>query len=161
MREYGRSASSARARRLSVAPQAPGPVRLRAGPRRAFDLEMDCMAREKGYCLGDGCYTMLACSHLTQDWRQARKFCDDFLRTKNVDRGLPDGRAAAAAVRRRRPQHDRRDENFVATKPLLRAILSGDEGPHSIFSSRAATTSTVCRPRQVSGRRFRTSSTGI
>ena len=68
---------------------------------------MDCMAREKGYCLGDGCYTMLACSHLTQDWRQARKIFDDFLRTKNVDRGLPDGRAAAAAVRRRRPQHDR------------------------------------------------------
>ena len=78
---------------------------------------MDCMAREKGYCLGDGCYTMLACSHLTQDWRQARKIFDDFLRTKNVDRGLPDGRAAAAAVRRRRPQHDRRDENSrIATQ---------------------------------------------
>ena len=65
---------------------------------------MDCMAREKGYYLGDGCYTMLAFSHLTQDWRQARKFCDDFLRTKNVDRGLPDGRAAAATVRRAGPR---------------------------------------------------------
>ena len=49
---------------------------------------MDCMEREKGYYLGDGCYTMLAYSLLTQDWRQARKFFDDFLRTKNVDRGL-------------------------------------------------------------------------
>ena len=49
---------------------------------------MDCMEREKGYYLGDGCYTMLAYCLLTQDWRQARKFFDDFLRTRNVDRGL-------------------------------------------------------------------------
>ena len=49
---------------------------------------MDCMEREKGYYLGDGCYTMLAYSLLTQDWRQARKFFDDFLRMKKVDRGL-------------------------------------------------------------------------
>ena len=48
----------------------------------------DCMEREKGYYLGDGCYTMLAYCLLTQDWRQARKFFDDFLRTRNVDRGL-------------------------------------------------------------------------
>jgi len=49
---------------------------------------MDCMEREKGYYLGDGCYTMLAYCVLTEDWRQARKFFDDFLRTKKVDRGL-------------------------------------------------------------------------
>jgi len=49
---------------------------------------MDCMEREKGYYLGDGCYTMLAYSLLTQDRRQVRKFFDDFLRTKKVDRGL-------------------------------------------------------------------------
>ena len=49
---------------------------------------MDCMEREKGYYLGDGCYTMLAYCLLTQDWRQARKFFDDFLRTKGIDRGL-------------------------------------------------------------------------
>lgn len=49
---------------------------------------MDCMEREKGYYLGDGCYTMLAYCVLTQDWRQARKFFDDFLRTKKIDRGL-------------------------------------------------------------------------
>ena len=49
---------------------------------------MDCMEREKGYYLGDGCYTMLAYCQLTRDWRQARKFFDDFLRTRKVDRGL-------------------------------------------------------------------------
>lgn len=49
---------------------------------------MDCMEREKGYYLGDGCYTMLAYCLLTRDWRQARKFIDDFLRTRTIDRGL-------------------------------------------------------------------------
>jgi len=49
---------------------------------------MDCMEREKGYYLGDGCYTMLTYCLLTQDWRQTRKFFDDFLRTKRIDRGL-------------------------------------------------------------------------
>lgn len=49
---------------------------------------MDCMEREKGYYLGDGCYTMLAYCRLTEDWRQSRKFFDDFLRTKKIDRGL-------------------------------------------------------------------------
>ena len=49
---------------------------------------MDCMEREKGYYLGDGCYTMLAYCLLTDDWRAARKFFDDFLRTKRIDRGL-------------------------------------------------------------------------
>jgi len=49
---------------------------------------MDCMDREKGYYLGDGCYTTLAYCVLTHDWAMARKFFDDFLRTKKVDRGL-------------------------------------------------------------------------
>lgn len=49
---------------------------------------MDCMDREKGCYLGDGCYTMLAYSVLTEDWRNARRFVDDFLRTASVDRGL-------------------------------------------------------------------------
>ena len=49
---------------------------------------MDCMEREKGYYLGDGCYTMLAYCLLTWDWRQARKFFEDFLQTRKIDRGL-------------------------------------------------------------------------
>lgn len=48
----------------------------------------DCMDREKGYYLGDGCYTMYAYCLLTGDWTSARRFFDDFLRTKVVDRGL-------------------------------------------------------------------------
>lgn len=49
---------------------------------------MDCMEREKGYYLGDGCYTMLAYCALTGSWIHSRKFFDDFLRTKKIDRGL-------------------------------------------------------------------------
>ena len=49
---------------------------------------MDCMDREKGYYLGDGCYTTLGWCMLTGDWSLARKFFDDFLRTKSIDRGL-------------------------------------------------------------------------
>jgi hypothetical protein len=49
---------------------------------------MDCMEREKGYYLGDGCYTMFSYCLLTKDWIQARKFFEDFLRTKKIDRGL-------------------------------------------------------------------------
>ena len=48
----------------------------------------DCMDREKGYYLGDGCYTMYAYCLLTGDWTSARRFFDDFLRTKVIDRGL-------------------------------------------------------------------------
>ena len=48
----------------------------------------DCMDREKGYYLGDGCYTMYAYCLLTGDWTPARKFFDDFLRTRDIDRGL-------------------------------------------------------------------------
>ena len=49
---------------------------------------MDCMEREKGYYLGDGCYTMYAYCLLTKDWSHARRFIDDFLRTREIDRGL-------------------------------------------------------------------------
>lgn len=49
---------------------------------------MDCMEREKGYYLGDGCYTMFTYCLLTKDWTLSRKFIEDFMRTKFVDRGL-------------------------------------------------------------------------
>lgn len=49
---------------------------------------MDCMDREKGYYLGDGCYTMFTYGLLTKDWTLSRKFIKDFLRTTFVDRGL-------------------------------------------------------------------------
>jgi len=49
---------------------------------------MDCMDREKGYYLGDGCYTMITYCRLTKDWAWARRFIDDFLRTAKIDRGL-------------------------------------------------------------------------
>ena len=49
---------------------------------------MDCMDREKGYYLGDGIYTMYSYCLLTDDWRPARDFIDDFLRTREIDRGL-------------------------------------------------------------------------
>ena len=48
----------------------------------------DCMDREKGYYLGDGVYTMYAYCLLTDDWSHARRFFDDFLRTRRIDRGL-------------------------------------------------------------------------
>ena len=48
----------------------------------------DCMEREKGYYLGDGCYTMLTYCRLTGEWGWARRFVDDFLRTASIDRGL-------------------------------------------------------------------------
>ena len=48
----------------------------------------DCMEREKGYYLGDGCYTMLTYCRLMGEWSAARRFFDDFLRTASIDRGL-------------------------------------------------------------------------
>ena len=48
----------------------------------------DCMDREKGYYLGDGCYTMFAYCKLTKEWSGARRMIDDFLRTSQIDRGL-------------------------------------------------------------------------
>lgn len=49
---------------------------------------MDCMDREKGYYLGDGCYTMLTYCKLIGEWSNARRMIDDFLRTSVIDRGL-------------------------------------------------------------------------
>ena len=49
---------------------------------------MDCMEREKGYYLGDGCYTMLTWCTLTDDFTPMLKFIDDFLRTSFINGGL-------------------------------------------------------------------------
>ncbi len=48
----------------------------------------DCMEREKGYYLGDGCYTMLTWCLLTGDYAPMRKLVDDFLRTSFINEGL-------------------------------------------------------------------------
>lgn len=48
----------------------------------------DCMEREKGYYLGDGCYTMFSYCRLKNDWTGARRMIDDFLRTAKIDPGL-------------------------------------------------------------------------
>ncbi len=48
----------------------------------------DCMEREKGYYLGDGCYTMLTWCLLTGDFAPMRKMVDDFLRTSFINEGL-------------------------------------------------------------------------
>ena len=48
----------------------------------------DCMEREKGYYLGDGCYTMLTWCLLTNDYAPMRKMIDDFLRTSFINEGL-------------------------------------------------------------------------
>lgn len=48
----------------------------------------DCMEREKGYYLGDGCYTMLTWCILVDDFAPMRKMIDDFLRTSFINEGL-------------------------------------------------------------------------
>lgn len=48
----------------------------------------DCMEREKGYYLGDGCYTMLTWCLLNGDFAPMYKFVDDFLRTAFINDGL-------------------------------------------------------------------------
>ena len=48
----------------------------------------DCMEREKGYYLGDGCYTILTYALLTKDYAPMRKLIDDFLRTSFINEGL-------------------------------------------------------------------------
>ena len=48
----------------------------------------DCMEREKGYYLGDGCYTMLTWCILTGNYAPMYKFIDDFLRTSFINAGL-------------------------------------------------------------------------
>ncbi len=48
------------------------------------EVLMDCMDREKGYYLGDGCYTLITRCVLTQDFSMMPVFYDDFLRTKFI-----------------------------------------------------------------------------
>lgn len=52
------------------------------------EVIQDCMDREKGYYLGDGCYSLLAYCLLTRDYTLMEKFFDDFLRTAFINRGL-------------------------------------------------------------------------
>lgn len=52
------------------------------------EVIQDCMEREKGYYLGDGCYSLLTFCLLTRDYTLMEKFFDDFLRTAFVNRGL-------------------------------------------------------------------------
>ncbi len=48
------------------------------------EVLMDCMDREKGYYLGDGCYTLITRCVLTKDFSLFPVFYDDFLRTKFI-----------------------------------------------------------------------------
>jgi len=52
------------------------------------EVIQDCMEREKGYYLGDGCYSMLTYCLLTRNFIPMEKFFDDFLRTAFINRGL-------------------------------------------------------------------------
>ncbi|MFA6930674.1 MAG: family 78 glycoside hydrolase catalytic domain [Lentisphaeria bacterium] len=52
------------------------------------EVIQDCMEREKGYYLGDGCYSLLTFCLLNQDFTLCEKFFDDFLRTSFINRGL-------------------------------------------------------------------------
>ena len=52
------------------------------------EVNQDCMDREKGYYLGDGCYTLLTYCMLTGHYVLIEKFFDDFLATKFINRGL-------------------------------------------------------------------------
>ena len=52
------------------------------------EVIQDCMEREKGNYLGDGCYTALAHTVMTGDASMLKKLIDDSLRSSFVDRGL-------------------------------------------------------------------------
>lgn len=52
------------------------------------EVIQDCMDREKGNYLGDGCYTALAHAILTEDVSQIKKLVDDSLRSSFIDSGL-------------------------------------------------------------------------
>ncbi len=52
------------------------------------EVIQDCMEREKGNYLGDGCYTALAYTVLTHDASMLKKLIDDSLRSSFVNRGL-------------------------------------------------------------------------
>ena len=52
------------------------------------EVIQDCMDREKGNYLGDGCYTALAFAVLTKDTSQIKKLIDDSMRTSFINKGL-------------------------------------------------------------------------
>ena len=52
------------------------------------EVIQDCMDREKGYYLGDGCYSLLAYTLLTDDLTFMEKFFDDFFATSFINPGL-------------------------------------------------------------------------
>ena len=52
------------------------------------EVIQDCMEREKGNYLGDGCYTSLAYAVLTGDAALLKKLIDDSLRSSFIDKGL-------------------------------------------------------------------------
>ena len=52
------------------------------------EVIQDCMEREKGYYMGDGCYSLLTYCLLTKDFSLMEKFFDDFLDTAFINRGL-------------------------------------------------------------------------
>lgn len=52
------------------------------------EVIQDCMDREKGQYLGDGCYTSLTHALLTKDTAMMEKLIDDSLRSAPIDRGL-------------------------------------------------------------------------
>lgn len=54
----------------------------------AQEVIQDCMEREKGNYLGDGCYTALAYTILTGDGALFKKLIDDSLRSKFINGGL-------------------------------------------------------------------------
>ena len=54
----------------------------------AQEVIQDCMEREKGFYLGDGCYTVLAHSMLSGDDSLMRKLIDDALRSAFITDGL-------------------------------------------------------------------------
>ncbi len=59
---------------------------LRYGVQEAV---LDCMEREKGFYLGDGCYTALAHAILTQDDTMVRKLIDDAFRATAIIDTMP------------------------------------------------------------------------
>lgn len=52
------------------------------------EVIQDCMEREKGNYLGDGCYTALAFAVLTKDTSQIKKLVDDSIRSSFINKGL-------------------------------------------------------------------------
>lgn len=52
------------------------------------EVIQDCMEREKGNYLGDGCYTALALAVLTKDTSQLKKLVDDSIRSSFINKGL-------------------------------------------------------------------------